>query len=248
MFDSILIYLAIGLFTGFFSGMLGIGGGSIRIPLLSFTGLPLLSSFAISMFSIPFTSAVGAYTQRKNINWYTAKYFTVGGVIGIIIATLLIGYISNEQLTLLFMFATILTILGLYLDKINRKLFDYLKPTKFNLFAGAFLGNLVIGLRGGSGGTLFPPILYMLESKMHNAIAVSLFAGIFSSLFALSIYILRGDLILFPAIIVTISGIIGVYFGSKVSMKTDSELLKIIFAAIILILAFFVFYNTFFNF
>ncbi|RLE73131.1 MAG: sulfite exporter TauE/SafE family protein, partial [Thermoprotei archaeon] len=45
---QMLIYLFIGLFAGFMSGMFGIGGGSIRTPLLYVAGLPLLSAFGIN--------------------------------------------------------------------------------------------------------------------------------------------------------------------------------------------------------
>jgi len=54
MIIQIAIYICIGLFAGFTSGMFGIGGGTIRIPLLNLAGLPLLSAFGINFFVIPF--------------------------------------------------------------------------------------------------------------------------------------------------------------------------------------------------
>ena len=62
-----IIYLLISLFAGFMSGMFGIGGGTVRIPLLNLAGLPLLSAFGINFLVIPFASFVGAVTQRRNI-------------------------------------------------------------------------------------------------------------------------------------------------------------------------------------
>jgi len=63
---NIIIYLCIGLFSGLMSGMFGIGGGSVRIPLLNLTGLPSLSAFAINFVVIPFSSLIGAISHRVN--------------------------------------------------------------------------------------------------------------------------------------------------------------------------------------
>ena len=244
--ELILIYILIGLATGFFTGMFGIGGGSIRVPLLALTGMPLINAFATNMFSIPFTSVTGAFIHRKNIKWDVVKIFTLGGVLGIVIATFIVGIVSSQMLALMFFFAAIVTIIGLYLDKLHFELYDSIRATPINLFISSFIGNLIIGARGGSGGTLFPPMLKAMNIEMPQAIATSLFAGIFSSFFALSMYFLRDEIIFLPAFIVAITGIIGSYFGSKTSLKTSSELLKIGLATIVLILAFSVVYREFF--
>jgi uncharacterized protein len=234
---QLLIYALIGITTGFFSGMFGIGGGSLRVPLLVMTGMPLINAFATNMFAIPFSSITGAFIQRKNINWGVAKYFTVGGVLGIILATYFVRIVSDRFLVTIFFFAALITIFGLYLDKISHKLYEKISPRPVNFFIGAFLGNLIIGLRGGSGGTLFPPILRAMHVDMHSAIATSLFAGIFSSMFALGIYFLRGDIFFLPAIIVALSGIFGSYLGSKLSVNTQSKWLKLGLARIVFVLA-----------
>ncbi len=46
----------IGLVAGFMSGMFGIGGGSIRTPLLILSSVSPLSAFAINLVVIPFSS------------------------------------------------------------------------------------------------------------------------------------------------------------------------------------------------
>jgi uncharacterized protein len=161
----ILIFALIGMFTGFVSGMFGIGGGSVRIPLLAMAGMPLLNAFATNMFAIPFSSGVGAYIQRKNITWDVTRPFVSGALIGIIIATFLVGVLSNQFLAVVFFFAALLTIVGLYLNKISPKIYGKLRPTGFNLFFGALIANFIIGLRGGSGGTAFPPLLRAMHIK-----------------------------------------------------------------------------------
>jgi len=73
----IIVYICIGLFAGFMSGMFGIGGGAVRIPLLNLAGLPLLSAFGINLFIVPFSSLVGAVSQRANIDKEIALYLAV---------------------------------------------------------------------------------------------------------------------------------------------------------------------------
>ena len=79
---QMLIYLFIGLFAGFMSGMFGIGGGSVRTPLLYVAGLPLLSAFGVNLLVIPFSSLIGAISHRKNIDWEIARYVIIGGIMG----------------------------------------------------------------------------------------------------------------------------------------------------------------------
>ncbi len=241
-----LYFSIIGIATGFMSGMFGIGGGSVRIPLLAMTGMPLINAFATNMFAIPFSSGMGAYVQRKNIKWKIAKIFTLGGITGILIATFLVGIVSSRILAITFFFAAIITPICLYLDRISHKIYDKIKQTPSNLFFGAFTTNLIIGLRGGSGGTLFPPLLRSMHVRMHNAIATSLFAGIFSSLAALSLYIIRKEVLFIPALVIGITDILGSYLGSKTSLRTDSKWLKLGLAAIVFILACTVVYREFF--
>ena len=157
MIPQYILYVLIGLFTGFCGGMLGIGGGSIRIPLLVLAGMPLVNAFGTNMFAIPFSASMGAYVQRAHFDWSIAKRFTSGAMMGILISTFFVGVISDKILAIVFFIAAILTIFGLYLDKINRSLHERIRRTPWNLFLGGFFSNLIIGLRGGAGGTLFAP-------------------------------------------------------------------------------------------
>ena len=109
----IIIYICIGLFAGFMSGMFGIGGGAVRIPLLNLVGLPLLSAFGINLFIVPFSSLVGAVSQRENIEKEIAIYLGVGGVFGAIIGAFLAGLIPTLILAVIFVALSLVIVLGL---------------------------------------------------------------------------------------------------------------------------------------
>lgn len=219
------------------TGMFGIGGGSVRIPLLNFAGLPLLSAFGINLFIIPFSSLVGALRQRENINRKVGLYMIIGGVLGSVTGAFLVGFIPTLILAIVFVTVSAITIFGIYLDRILPKIAKKLNPTPWNISVGALFLNLITGMRGGSGGSLFPPFLKTMKLDIHKAIATSLFVTIFTAVAALSIYWHRGNIKWMPALSVLIGSIIGVRIGSEISLKTKPIGLEIGLSALILILA-----------
>ena len=232
-----IIYLCIGLVAGFMSGMFGIGGGSVRIPLLNLTGLPLVTAFGINLFVIPFSSLVGAITHRKNIDKKIAIYVIIGGTLGSITGAFLVGLISNIVLAIIFVVTAIITVLAIYLGKIAPHLSSKIKPSKLNIIGFSFFLNLITGMRGGSGGSLFPPFLRTMKLNMHKAIATSLVVTIFTAIFAIGIYWQRGNITWIAALPVLVGSIIGSRTGSKVCLKTKPKWLEIGLSVLIIILA-----------
>lgn len=241
---EIIIYLCIGLFSGFMSGMFGIGGGSVRIPLLNLAGLPLLSAFGISMLVIPFTSSVGAVTQRKNIDKKIAGYMIVGGTLGSVTGAFFAGLIPTLILAIIFVVTAFITVFGIYLDRIAPKLAQKVNPASWNTIAGSLFLNLITGLRGGSGGSLFPPFLRAMRLDVHRAIATSLFVTIFTAIAAVIVYWHRGDIIWLSAVFVLIGSVIGARIGSRMSLKTKPKWLEIGLTVLVIALAFITIYKA----
>jgi len=241
---QMIIYLLIGLFAGFMSGMFGIGGGSIRIPLLNLAGLPLLNAFGINLLVIPFSSMVGAISQRKNIDKKVALYVIIGGTLGSITGAFWVGLIPSLYLAILFVIVSILTVFGIYLDRIIPKFYQRINPHPSILIGGSFLLNIITGMRGGSGGSLFPSFLKTMKLNIHKAVATSLFVTMFTATAAIAVYWHRGNIIWIPALFVLIGSMIGARVGSKVSLKTKPLWLEIGLTVLIIILAFAVIYKA----
>jgi len=226
------------------SGVFGIGGGSVRIPLLNLAGLPLITAFGINLFVIPFSSLVGAVIHRKNIDRKIAVYVIIGGTLGSITGAFLVGLTSNIVLAILFVITAIITVVAIYLDRIAPALSEKINPNRYNIIGFSFFLNLITGMRGGSGGSLFPPFLRAMKLDIHKAIATSLFVTIFTATFAISIYWHRGNILWLPALSVLVGSIIGARTGSKISLKTKPKWLEIGLSALIIILAFLTVYKT----
>ncbi len=237
-------YLAIGIFSGFMSGIFGIGGGSVRIPLLNLAGLPLLTAFGVNLFVIPFSSLIGAISQRANIDGMVALYVIIGGSLGSIIGALSVGLIPILVLAFIFVITAFVTILGMYLDRIAPVLYRRISPNARNIVLFSFLLNLITGIRGGSGGSLFPPFLRAFRLDIHKAIATSLFVTIFTASVAIIIYWQRGDIVYLPAFSVLAGSMIGAIVGSKISLRTKPFWLEIGLALFVISLALTVIYRA----
>jgi len=231
------MFSLIGLVAGFMSGMFGIGGGSVRIPLLNLAGLPLLNAFAINFFIIPFSSGIGAVCHRRNIDKKIATPVIIGGTVGSVGGAYLAGLIPTLALAITFVVVSIITLVGIYLDRIAPELSKKIVPSTKNIIIGSFFLNLITGMRGGSGGSLFPPFLRTMHLEIHKAIATSLFATIFTAFAAIFIYWHRGDIVWVPALFVLFGSVIGARAGSKLSLKTTSFWLELGLSGLIVILA-----------
>lgn len=74
-----------GLATGVLAGLLGVGGGLVRRPLLTYViRTPEAATGAISQITVLFTSVVGAFFHwgEGNIGWSVAIPLIAGGVVG----------------------------------------------------------------------------------------------------------------------------------------------------------------------
>jgi len=237
-------YLCIGLLSGLMSGMFGIGGGSVRIPLLNLAGLPLLSAFGISLLVIPFSSSVGAISQRKSIDKKIALYMIIGGTLGSVTGAFFAGLIPALILAIIFVITAFITVFGIYLDRIAPRLAQKVNPASWNIIAGSLFLNLITELRGGSGGSLFPPFLRAMRLDVHRAIATSLFVTIFTAIAAVIVYWHRGNIIWLSAVFVLIGSAISARIGSRISLKTKPKWLEMGLTTLVIALAFITIYKA----
>ncbi len=88
-------YAIIGLTAGLVSGLLGIGGGLVMVPLLAgWCHMPLKRALGTSLLTIPALVIPGTivHAYLGNIDWWAALYLTIGAVPGARVgATLALG-------------------------------------------------------------------------------------------------------------------------------------------------------------
>jgi len=241
MMDFVLLSLAglIGLVAGLGSGVFGIGGGSIRIPLLNLIGFTLISAYGMNLMAIPVSSLIGATSQRMNIDRKLGAYLILGGSIGTVLGTLIAFSLSTSALILaiVFIVVSLFSVIGMNLNHVAPEKSENLQPSFAALFSTSLAANTLTGMRGGSEGSLFVPILRTFNVDMHKAIATALFAAIFTAIVGVLLYWSHQELLLFEGLVVLTTSGIGSRLGSMVSLRTKPRKLEIGLTIVIIVLS-----------
>ncbi|MCU0615070.1 MAG: sulfite exporter TauE/SafE family protein, partial [Desulfobacterales bacterium] len=118
-YSKIIIFLITGGITGFLSGMMGVGGGTIMVPVMVIlTGFTQHIAQGTSLLVMVPTGCIGTFTHWKIGN--VASEILIGLISGIILGTYLGGNFANilPDNTLRLIFAFILIVVSLrYLTK-----------------------------------------------------------------------------------------------------------------------------------
>ena len=181
-----LVYLGVGIFVGFFAGLLGIGGGSVMVPILSltfasqgFSGDHLVHmALATSMATIIPGGIASAWTHHKHeaVNWRVVKQMLPGILLGTFSGAVIAHFSSTAFLKTFFV--------GFICFLAAQLLFDlkpksrHALPGAAGMFAfGATMG--VISSFAGIGGAILSiSFLTWCNIRMHEAIGTAAAIGV----------------------------------------------------------------------
>lgn len=198
--NSLLLYLLTGVFAGIASGLLGVGGGLIIVPVLYFVfaaqGLPTESlmhlALATSLATIIITSisSTRAHHQRQAVLWPVVLRFAPGILLGAWLGGVLAARISSETLKPVF---------GVFELLVALYMFSQYKPVQHDTrisTARSTGGGLIIGavsaLVGIGGGSLSVPFLLWHGIAMRRAVATSAAVGLPIAVAGTAAYIYSG--------------------------------------------------------
>ncbi|MEW6705938.1 MAG: sulfite exporter TauE/SafE family protein [Pseudomonadota bacterium] len=257
--------LALGCFTGFLAGLLGIGGGMLMVPfmtlILSQRGVPAALSvkmaIATSMATILFTSvsSVRAHHKRGAVRWDIVRTLAPGIVLGGLVAGAgVFALLKGTTLALVFALFVGFSATQMLLDKKP-------KPTRQmpgpggRLAAGGVIG-FVSGLVGAGGGFISVPFMTWCNVAMHNAVATSAALGFPIALANTVGYVVGGwsqpnllpgavGYLWLPALaFIAAASVVFAPLGARAAHAMNVRQLKRVFAAMLYLLAGYMLYKA----
>lgn len=116
---SLWAILLVGFITGFLAGMLGVGGGFIRMPaLIYFLGVPTHVAVGTDLFEIVFSAGYGTLTHalKGNVDILMALIMQTGAAIGAQLGAMATRYVSGPRLRIAFAFLPLVGAVLLIID------------------------------------------------------------------------------------------------------------------------------------
>ncbi|MDR7074692.1 sulfite exporter TauE/SafE family protein [Fictibacillus barbaricus] len=236
----------IGFIGSFISGMVGIGGSIINYPMLLF--IPALLGFSafsphevsgISAVQVFFATIGGVWAYRKGgyLNKTLILYMGISVLLGSFIGGFGSRLLSDEQVNIVYGVLAVIAAIMMFIPKkgIDNIPNDQVRFNKWLAASLAFIVGLAAGIVGAGGAFILVPImLVVLKIPTRMTIASSLAITFISSIGSIAGKISTGQILWWPALILVVASLIASPLGAKIGKKSNTKILQIILAALII--------------
>ncbi len=249
--------LVVGLCTGFLAGLLGIGGGMLMVPFLTFIltakGFPadytVKMAVATSLATICLTSlsSVRAHHKRGAVLWPIVRLLTPGILLGSLVGAQFAAALPGKLLGILFAIFVAFSATQMFIDrkpKPSRTL-----PGRLGTFSMGWVVGMLSSLVGAGGAFVSVPFMTWCNVKIHDAVGTSSALGFPIALAGTLGYMWAGQnlpamppgsfgfLYLPGLVVISIASICTAPLGARTAHRMDIRPLKKVFASILYVLA-----------
>jgi uncharacterized membrane protein YfcA len=187
LIGRIIVFVLVGLGSGFLAGLFGVGGGIVRIPLF----LYLLPAFGVAhavvmhvaigtSIALVVPSAIAATRKQIALGNLDLKFYrtwALGILAGVLVGNVLLPYAPTEALVALF--AAYLLAVAIFEAFLKHRIAFGTAPPRGAVKVGiAAAVGCIAALTGTAGGTVTTPILQAFGLAIESAIAIASATGV----------------------------------------------------------------------
>jgi uncharacterized membrane protein YfcA len=251
MLDQLLILIASGVFSGLLAGILGIGGGTVLVPLLLALNYTPLQAIATSSLAIVITSTSGTI-QNWRMGYLDFQRVILLGIPAIITAqfgVIVANYIPDFVLLTAF---GILLIFNIFLSNLRRQLVKKshqkstfkLSHTIAGLLTGG-IGGFLAGLFGIGGGVIMVPLqMLLLQETIKVAIQTSLGVIVITSISSCIGHALNNNVLWSVGLILGFGGLVGVQISTRFLPRIPDKVVSFCFYLMLAFLSVYTFWKA----
>ncbi len=244
------VFLLLGAFGGFLSGLLGIGGALIMIPLMlevpPLFGLDRLNMQAVaglSMLQVVFASLSGVLRHHKNQSFHGRLFVILAACMSAasLIGAVLSKWMPETALMLVFGIMLIGAACMLFMPSPGESSITPQNGGQLPFHRGlaALIGTgvgLMAGMVGAGGGFLIVPLMiYGLHIPIRITVGTSLGVVLAGGAAGAIGKIMTGQVLWLPAIGLILGSVVMAQAGAIISHKTSTKALRLMLVVIVLL-------------
>lgn len=240
--STVIMMLLIGLFGGFISGLVGIGGAIIIYPAILLLpplfGVPAYSAYIASGLTssqVFFSTLSGSLKARKKTEFSPPLviYMSGGMITGSLLGALLANLFNAAFVNAIYIIIALLALILMFINvKPNLNQSSFNKPLL--VMVGLFVG-IISGIVGAGGAFIIPILLALFKLPMNTVVANSIVIAFISSIGAFIIKLIQGYIPLEDALFLIIGSIIFAPLGLKLRKKISNFIQKWIISILIIV-------------
>jgi uncharacterized membrane protein YfcA len=229
---------------GTLSGLLGIGGGLVIVPLLLYAPLwlgfgevDIRTASAVAVVQVTAATLSGALAHRKRgaIHMRLAVTMSIASALGAVLGA--VSSAAVPGIVLLFTTAGLATAAALLMFLPTRvENADPGQHPAFNAVVVCIIGlviGLVIGMNGAGAFLMMPALIYIVGLPTRTALGTVLAVGFPTSLAASAGKVVTGQVPFAITALVVVGAIVGAQGGSWLSARTPTRALRWIYGALV---------------
>ncbi len=232
---SIMVYLGIGGLVGLISGMFGVGGGFLLVPLLNSVGMPMHLALGTTLLAVSLGGFTGAFKhfQKGNVHVDAAPVFGLSAIVGAQVGGYLACSTPEHVLKISLGLACAAMALRMVFDRDTKggeEIRDDIAVASFTGFGvGAFSG-----FTGSGGGVLFVPVMAsVLNFPTMLAVGTSSVIVPISALAGAAQYWMKGYVNPWAALTVVTGMLVSSYVGASLSNKIGGKKVRRAFSIVL---------------
>ena len=230
--------IPLGFAAGVLGSIIGLGGGIIGVPVMTFAGFPPTLAASNSLFAA-FSNAIAStatYAKQKRIE------YSIGLKLGFmcIPGTILGAFVSDIVTPVIFqvLFAMILISSAVYIfvkRKMSEKSYNLTNIMMVFAAGASFFAGVISSLFGIGGGVVFVPLMVIgIGIAMRKAAPTSQLVLLFASFSGLIVHSFLGHPDFIQALLLSIGAFGGGLLGARLSLDIKETKLKIIVTIVLL--------------
>lgn len=261
-------YFLLGAFSGITSGLLGVGGGIIIVPVLlalfQWQGFPMAIGMHMAVgtsLAIMLVTTIIAFLSHRRYRmyaiWPAFPYFLLGVAGGALCGARLTYYLNSRLMAVVFgFFLLFMAFYMLFSDKvpIHGRL-----PNRWVTFLVGSVSGSFSGLLGIGGSTLTIPFLVYCRVSIRDVILIAILTSMVAALVGTSTMIVSGyhnvhtellvgstGYVYWPAFVgVVLGGVVCVPLGVRLSYHLSKDVLKRLFVVFLLLMSVYLLWSYF---